>query len=76
MTLTLRPDRAFIPPYRDHQDWTVFEDGKEVGRIYEDRLASTPAELRWFWAWCTCGEELGRQQLRGRCTGHKSAPAR
>jgi hypothetical protein len=34
----------------DRQDWTIFDDGEPVGRIYEDASASTPAELRWFWS--------------------------
>jgi hypothetical protein len=48
MTLTLRPTGLASPAYQDRQDWTVFEDGKEVGRIYEDGLASAPTELRWL----------------------------
>jgi hypothetical protein len=34
---------------KDRQDWAIFDDGKPVGRIYEDAPASTPVELRWFW---------------------------
>jgi hypothetical protein len=48
MTLTLRPTGLASPAYQDRQDWTVFEDGKEVGRTYEDGLASVPTELRWL----------------------------
>ena len=48
MTLTLRPTGLASPAFQDRQDWTVFEDGKEVGRIYEDGLASVPTELRWL----------------------------
>jgi hypothetical protein len=28
----------------------VLDDGREVGRIYEDRSESTPPDLRWFWS--------------------------
>jgi hypothetical protein len=49
MPLTLRPAGLASPAYQDRQDWAVFDDGKEVGRIYEDRgRANTPPELRWF----------------------------
>jgi hypothetical protein len=43
--LTMRPTGGHSPVYRDRQDWTIFDDGKPVGRIYEDAGASTPAEL-------------------------------
>ena len=46
MPLTLRPTGLQSPAYADRQDWTVFEHGCAIGRIYED---SSPAELRWFW---------------------------
>jgi hypothetical protein len=41
MALTLRPTRGYSPVYGDRQDWTIFDDGKPVGRIYED--ASSPS---------------------------------
>jgi hypothetical protein len=28
----------------------VLADGKPVGRIYENALASTPPDMRWFWS--------------------------
>ena len=50
MPLTMRPTGGHSPVYADRQDWTIFDDGAPVGRIYEDVSASTPAELRWFWS--------------------------
>ena len=50
MSLTMRPTGGHSPVYQDRQDWTIFEDGKAVGRIYEDASASAPADLRWFWS--------------------------
>jgi hypothetical protein len=40
--LTMRPTGGHSPVYRDRQDWTIFEDGQPVGRIYEDAIAGTP----------------------------------
>jgi hypothetical protein len=44
MPLTMRPTGGHSPVYADRQDWTIFDDGKPVGRIYEDAALSTPAE--------------------------------
>jgi hypothetical protein len=46
MPLTLRPT------WPTH-DWTVFDDGAEVGRIYEDTAAK---HMPWFW---TLGGKAG-----------------
>jgi hypothetical protein len=46
MPLTMRPTGAHSPVYADRQDWTTLDDGKPVGRVYEDASAST----RWFWS--------------------------
>jgi hypothetical protein len=45
--LTLRPTDLSSPAYRDWLDYVIVEDGRDVGRLYEDRL-SRP-DLRWFW---------------------------
>jgi hypothetical protein len=50
MPLTMRPTGGHSPVYADRQDWTIFDDGEPVGRIYEDATAGTPVELRWFWS--------------------------
>ena len=34
MRLTMRPTGGHSPVYADRQDWTIFDDGKTVGRIY------------------------------------------
>jgi hypothetical protein len=46
--LTLRPTGLSSPAYRDWLDYVIVEDGRDAGRLYEDRL-SRP-ELRWFWS--------------------------
>jgi hypothetical protein len=50
MPLTMRPTGGHASVYADRQDWTIFDDGKPVGRIYENAGASRPADLRWFWS--------------------------
>jgi hypothetical protein len=50
MPLTMRPTGLSSGIDKDRKDWTIFDDGKPIGRIYEDASASTPAELRWFWS--------------------------
>ena len=46
--LTLRRSGLSSPAYRDWLDYVIVEDGRDVGRLYEDRH-SRP-ELRWFWS--------------------------
>jgi hypothetical protein len=48
VALTLWPNGLSSPAYRDWLDYVIVEDGRDVGRIYEDRN-SLPA-LRWFWS--------------------------
>jgi hypothetical protein len=50
MALTLRPTGGHSPVYRDRQDWTIFEDGRPIGRLYESNSTGMPADLRWFWS--------------------------
>jgi hypothetical protein len=45
MPLTLRPTGLASPVYADWLDYTVIEDGREIGRMYEDNYARS---LRWF----------------------------
>jgi hypothetical protein len=40
--------RLSSPAYRDWADYILLEDGRAVGRIYEDR--HTLPGLRWFWS--------------------------
>ena len=37
MPLTLRPTGLSSPAYRDWLDYVIVEDGRDVGRLYEDR---------------------------------------
>ena len=37
MPLTLRPTGLSSPAYRDWLDYVIVEDGRDVGRIYQDR---------------------------------------
>jgi hypothetical protein len=47
VTLILR-QAGVSPIYRDRIDYIVTENGREIGRMCEDRQA--PQELRWFWS--------------------------
>ena len=46
--LTLRCTGLSSPAYRDWLDYIIVEDGRDVGRLYEDRHSKP--ELRWFWS--------------------------
>jgi hypothetical protein len=48
MALTLRPTGLSSPAYRDWLDYVIVEEGRDVGRVYEDR--NSRPELRWFWS--------------------------
>jgi hypothetical protein len=48
VALTLRPTGLSSPTYRDWLDYVIVEDGRDVGRLYEDR--NSRPELRWFWS--------------------------
>ena len=48
MPLTLRPTGLSSPAYRDWLDYVIVQDGRDVGRLYEDRHSKP--ELRWFWS--------------------------
>jgi hypothetical protein len=52
MPLTLRPTGLSSPAYADQPDYIVCEDGKAIGRMYEDR--QTLPELCWFWSITVC----------------------
>jgi hypothetical protein len=45
--LTLRASGLSSPTFRRQLDYTVIEDGRAIGRMYEDRHALP--ELRWSW---------------------------
>jgi hypothetical protein len=44
MALTLRPTRLQSPAYEGWADYSVYEDGDRIGRLYED-LAVAQAGL-------------------------------
>jgi hypothetical protein len=46
--LTLRPTGLSSPAFADWLDYVIVEDGRDVGRVYEDR--NSLPELRWFWS--------------------------
>jgi hypothetical protein len=48
MVLSLRRTGLSSPAYRDLLDYVIVEDGRDVGRLYEDRHRRP--ELRWFWS--------------------------
>jgi hypothetical protein len=48
MPLSLRAIGLRSPAFADWAIYCVMEDGKVVGRIYEDR--HIPADVRWFWS--------------------------
>jgi hypothetical protein len=50
MPLVLRPTGLQSPAHKDWLDFAVYDGPKPVGRIYEDRGAGTPEDLRWFWS--------------------------
>jgi L-amino acid N-acyltransferase YncA len=48
LKLTLRPTGLSSPAYRSWLDYVIVEDGRDVGRLYEDR--NSRPEYRWFWS--------------------------
>ena len=62
MPLTLRPTGLSSPAYADKLDYVVCEDGKVIGRIYED-WHMLP-DLRWFWS-ITVYVDAKREALPG-----------
>jgi hypothetical protein len=50
MPLTLRPTGLQQSAAFAHlADWVVFEDGKSIGRIYEQHAPASPDQA-WFWS--------------------------
>jgi hypothetical protein len=63
--LTLRPTGLSRDP--NAKDSSIYEDGAQIGRLYEDRQTSRP-ENRWFWSITV----MGPARLRVR-TGNRAA---
>ena len=70
--LTLRPTRLSGDPNR--HDWTVHEDGEQIGRLYEDVNATRP-ENQWFWSIQVMGPARDRVQTDGRAPTLEQAKA-
>jgi hypothetical protein len=45
MPLTLCPTGLSSPAYRDWLDYVIVEDGRDVGRLYEDRAMPRSVSL-------------------------------
>ena len=65
MSLTVRKTGPVSLAYREWADYTVYDHGRAIGRIYEDR-AMRPA-LRWFWSITMIGARHTRIRTDG-CT--------
>jgi hypothetical protein len=72
MPLTLRPTGLSHDTNRN--DWCVYEEGEEIGRIYEIFGAAT--EIRWFWALALLGPARGNVATHGRASTFDDAKAR
>jgi hypothetical protein len=48
VVLSLRRTGLSSPAYRDWLDYVIVEDGRDIGRLYEDR--HNRPEYRWFWS--------------------------
>jgi hypothetical protein len=58
----------------DRNDWSIHEDGQEIGRLYEDRTASRP-EIAWFWSIIVMGPARQRIKTDGRAPTLEDAKA-
>jgi hypothetical protein len=63
MPPTLRPTRLSDDP--DRKGYSVFDDGIEIGSMYEDTTVSRP-ELRWFWSITVTGSARTLMKTDGR----------
>jgi hypothetical protein len=72
MPLTLRPTGLS----RDlaANDWSIHDDGEEIGRLYED-LTPTRPELTWFWSIIVMGPARQRVRTDGRAPTLEEAKA-
>jgi hypothetical protein len=48
MVLSLRRTGFSSPAYADRHDYNVIENGRVIGRIYEQLYV--PDDVRWFWS--------------------------
>jgi hypothetical protein len=71
MPLTLR--RTGLSRDPDANDWSVYEDGVEIGRIYEDLAVCRP-QARWLWAH-NLPDARGQVSSHGRAAAFEDAKA-
>jgi hypothetical protein len=71
VSLSLRRTGLASPVYADRTDDTVIDDGREVGRLYEDR--STLPELRWYWSILVIGAHQAGIKTSGRAATIEAA---
>jgi hypothetical protein len=65
MALTLRPTGLQCPPAFQHlKDYSVYEDGTEIGRMYEAHAPARP-DLAWYWSITVLGPGRGRVRTEG-----------
>jgi len=72
MPLTLRPTHLSRDPNRN--DWSIHEDGVEIGRLYEDPTATRP-EIVWFWSITVMGPARAKVKTDGRAASLEGAKA-
>jgi hypothetical protein len=58
----------------DANDWSIREDGQEIGRLYEDPAATRP-ELTWFWSTIVIGKARRRVKTDERAATLEDAKA-
>jgi len=54
-------------------DCTIYEDGRAIGRIYEERAA--PPNLRWYWCIAIIGARHAVIRTDGRAATFEAAKA-
>jgi hypothetical protein len=66
------PTRLSRDPNRN--DWSIHEDGQEIGRLYEDQTATRP-EIAWFWSITVMGSARHKMKTDGRAPTLEQAKA-
>ena len=65
MPLTLRPtDLRVAAAFAHLRDWSVYEDGQDIGRLCEQHAPSRP-ELAWYWSITVMGPARDRVRTEG-----------
>ena len=75
MALTLRTTGLSPPAYQHQKDYTVFQDSRPIGRLYEDLAAGTRNELRWFWSITVVVDARSGVRTDGRTASFEEAKA-